>query len=191
MPVYIRKNVSYTPPSLDKIPQEAEDDFVNDPELLKDNLPQPYRMIDKTLHRLFDETWEVIAEREEQRLAEARKVRPPQYESSVELDAVIPATQYPEKQVMLVKPLNSKYANCTNMGFYSFVVIVFAFDLEDQGFESQLEHNQGVSLGKRHLLQCMTKFIQQLMLTTDKLWALYIKVIGFFRDGVSRIVHIS
>lgn len=123
MPVYIRKNVSYTPPSLDKIPQEAEDDFVNDPELLKDNLPQPYRMIDKTLHRLFDDTWEIIAEREEQRLAEARKVRPPQYESSVELDAVIPATQFPEKQVIHVKPLNSKNANCTNMGFDSLVLM--------------------------------------------------------------------
>ncbi|XP_060554137.1 WD repeat-containing protein 93-like isoform X3 [Ruditapes philippinarum] len=98
MPVYIRKNVSYTPPSLDKLPQESEDDYVNDPELLKDILPQPYRMIDKTLRELIDDSWEVIAEREKRRLEEASKVRPPQYESSVELEAVIPATQYPEKQ---------------------------------------------------------------------------------------------
>ncbi|XP_053405334.1 WD repeat-containing protein 93-like isoform X3 [Mercenaria mercenaria] len=107
MPVYIRKNVSYTPPSLDKLPQESEDDFVNDPELLNDNLPQPYRMIDKTLRELIDDTWEVIADREKQRLEEASKVRPPQYESSVELEAVIPATQYPEKQKLC-------YATCMN-----------------------------------------------------------------------------
>lgn len=100
MPVYIRKNVSYTPPSLDKLPQESEDDYVNDPELLKDDLPQPYRMIDTTLKELIDDTWHVIAEREEERLTEASKVRPPMYDSSITLEAVVPGTKHSEKQVI-------------------------------------------------------------------------------------------
>lgn len=109
MPVYIRKNVSYTPPSLDKLPQESEDDFVNDPELLSDDLPQPYRMIDKTLKSLIDDTWEVIAEREKRRVEEANKVRPPQYGSSTELEAVIPSTQYPETQVFSLAFIRNSY----------------------------------------------------------------------------------
>lgn len=99
MPVYIRKNVSYTPPSLENIPAELEDDFINDPELLRDELPQPFRMIDKTLTNLLDDTWDVISKREEERIAEANKVRPPQYESSLQLDAVVTGTQFPDKQV--------------------------------------------------------------------------------------------
>ena len=99
MPVYIRKNVSYTPPSLDKLPQEQEDDFVNDPELIRDDLPQPYRMIDKTVRNLIDDTWEIIAQREEARLEEARKVRPPEYQFSQKLEGPIPGTQFSEKQV--------------------------------------------------------------------------------------------
>lgn len=99
MPVYIRKNVSYTPPSLDKIPVEDEDDYLTDPELLRDSLPQPYRMIDRTLTTLLEDTWEIIAKREEERITEANKVRPPQYDPSLQLEAVIPGTQFPEKQV--------------------------------------------------------------------------------------------
>lgn len=99
MPVYIRKNVSYTPPSLENIPLEDEDDYINDPDLLKDDLPQPYRMIDKTLTSLLDSTWETISKREEERIAEANKVRPPQYDSSIQLDTVVPGTQFQNKQV--------------------------------------------------------------------------------------------
>jgi len=99
MPVYLRKNVSYTPPSLDKIPADAEDDYNNDPDLITDNLPQPYRMIDKTLREMLDDTWEVIASREAARIAEANKVRPPMYKASAQLDAAVPNAQNSQKQV--------------------------------------------------------------------------------------------
>ncbi|XP_052279521.1 WD repeat-containing protein 93-like isoform X3 [Dreissena polymorpha] len=123
MPVYLRKNVSYTPPSLDKIPAEVEDDFMNDPDLQTDSLPQPYRMIDKTLRGLLDETWDVIAEREAERVAEANKVRPPQYVSSVQLDTVVPNTQHPEKQKLC-------YATCmcsSEDGQYIFIGLPCGF----------------------------------------------------------------
>ncbi|WAR00737.1 WDR93-like protein [Mya arenaria] len=117
MPVYIRKNVSYTPPSLDKIQHEAEDDYNLDPELQKDSLPQPYRMIDKTLIGLFDDTWEVIAKREEERVAEANKVRPPAYKPSVQLNTAVPNSQHPEKQKL-------SYATCIcNSGDGQFIFV--------------------------------------------------------------------
>lgn len=85
MPVYIRKNVNFTPPSLDRIPVEDEDDYVTDPDQLKDTLPQPYRMLDKVLDKIVEDAWEEIEHREQLRIEESRKVRPPQYQSSHEL----------------------------------------------------------------------------------------------------------
>jgi len=87
---------------MESIPQEMEDDFLTDPELLRDNLPQPYRMIDKTLSCLLDDTWEIIAKLEEDKLAEANRVRPPMYEPSVQLDAVVPGTLFPDKEVSIL-----------------------------------------------------------------------------------------
>lgn len=86
MPVYIRKNVNFTPPSLDKIPLEDEDDYITDPDQLKDPLPQPYRMIDKVLMQMVEDTWEIIETRENARIEESRKIRPPQYEYSKNLE---------------------------------------------------------------------------------------------------------
>ncbi|XP_033749813.1 WD repeat-containing protein 93-like isoform X3 [Pecten maximus] len=86
MPVYLRKNVNYTPPSLDQIPVEQEDDYVQDPEQLKDHLPQPYRMLDKVLNKVFEDAWAIIEQRENAALEEARRFKPPQfdYEEAVE-----------------------------------------------------------------------------------------------------------
>lgn len=86
MPVYIRKNVNYTPPSLDRIPLEDEDDYITDPDQLKDPLPQPYRMIDKVLSQMVEGAWELIEQRENARLEESRKVKPPQHENSKSLE---------------------------------------------------------------------------------------------------------
>ena len=102
MPVYIRKNVSYTPPSVDKPPPEDEDDYVNDPELIRDDLPQPYRMIDKVLSILIDDTWDKISQREATRLEESQKIRPPEFEYSMCLEGPIPGTPFPEKQVIVL-----------------------------------------------------------------------------------------
>ena len=89
MPVYIRKNVNFTPPSIDKIPMEDEDDYITDPDQLKDKLPQPYRMIDKVLTQFYENVWEIIEKRENKRLEESRKIRPPQYECAVKMKVCI------------------------------------------------------------------------------------------------------
>ncbi|CAC5396496.1 unnamed protein product [Mytilus coruscus] len=86
MPVYIRKNVNFTPPSLDKIPLEDEDDYITDPDQLKDPLPQPYRMIDKVLGQLVEDVWNIVESRENERLEESRKVRPPRHENTKSLE---------------------------------------------------------------------------------------------------------
>ncbi|KAL5005326.1 hypothetical protein ScPMuIL_018782 [Solemya velum] len=87
MPVYIRKNISFTPPSIDKLSVEDEDDYVTDPDQIKDELPQPYRMIDKVLMRIVDNVCEITADKEKIKLAELTRVRPPQYECAVKLES--------------------------------------------------------------------------------------------------------
>ena len=86
MPVYIRTNVNFTPPSLaDAVIDEDEDDFIQDPDQVRDLLPQPYRMIDKVVNNLFDRAWDIISSRESERVAEATRIRPPQYECGIHL----------------------------------------------------------------------------------------------------------
>ncbi|KAL3866222.1 hypothetical protein ACJMK2_043544 [Sinanodonta woodiana] len=104
MPVYIRKNVSYTPSSLDKISVEDEDDYLVDPDQLRDTLPQPYRMVDKVLNLLLEEVWDVISKREEKRMEEARKIKPPQYQHSEHIEGAIPGAT--------THKLNVSYTKC-------------------------------------------------------------------------------
>jgi hypothetical protein len=99
MPVYIRKNVNFTPPSLDKIPLEDEDDYITDPDQLKDPLPQPYRMIDKVLMQMVEDTWEIIETRENAKIEESRKIRPPQYEYSKNLEVHVIYNPPPQKKI--------------------------------------------------------------------------------------------
>ena len=48
--------------------EEAKDGgFILDPERIFDDLPQPYRLIDKTLHYIFDKAWEAIENLETER----------------------------------------------------------------------------------------------------------------------------
>nr|CAB3267738.1 WD repeat-containing protein 93-like [Phallusia mammillata] len=79
MPVYIRAGEPDIPaPSISSIESDDESGvFILDPEQVVDELPQPFRMIDRTLCRLLDETWDKIVERAEARAKEARRVRPP------------------------------------------------------------------------------------------------------------------
>lgn len=85
MPVYLRKNIVLAPPSISELPEDDADDYLQDPDLLKDLLPQPYRLIDKTVSKLVDDAWEIISSREDRRIAEASKIRPPKYVCGVQL----------------------------------------------------------------------------------------------------------
>jgi hypothetical protein len=51
-------------------------DFLRDPELNKDLLPQPYRRIDKILQELLDDTWNIIEKADTDKKLEAQKYRP-------------------------------------------------------------------------------------------------------------------
>lgn len=86
MPVYIRKNVNFTPPSIDNFPLEDDEDYITDPDQLLDRLPQPYRMIDKVLSQWYDEVWQIIEKRENERLEESHRIRAPQYECSAQME---------------------------------------------------------------------------------------------------------
>lgn len=55
-------------------------DYLQDPSLWSDQLPQPFRMLDRLLHELLHMTWEVIERRETERQREAAKVRIPEIE---------------------------------------------------------------------------------------------------------------
>ena len=53
-------------------------DYLQDASLWTDQLPQPFKMIDKLLHQLLHTSWDVIDRREEERKREAAKVRIPE-----------------------------------------------------------------------------------------------------------------
>lgn len=55
-------------------------DYLQDPALWSDQLPQPYRMLDRLLHELLLCAWEMIEWRETERRREAAKVRIPEIE---------------------------------------------------------------------------------------------------------------
>lgn len=59
-------------------PDDSSDDYLQDPELWLDRLPQPFRMIDGVLQDLLSRTWEAIETRELQRETERTRVRIPQ-----------------------------------------------------------------------------------------------------------------
>jgi hypothetical protein len=96
MPVYIRENMYIPPPSMISSYLDDDSDFVTDPEQIRDQLPQPYRMINKIVNYIFDESWEVAQRREEQRILEESRIRPPQYDcgTAMEVNLHFKATLY-------------------------------------------------------------------------------------------------
>lgn len=90
MPIFIPKNVSFTPESLKKFEPIEDDvlDFIQDPEQFVDALPQPYRMLDKFVTAIFENAWEIITAREAYKMVEASKIRPPLYSTDVQLEVI-------------------------------------------------------------------------------------------------------
>ncbi|XP_011803697.1 PREDICTED: WD repeat-containing protein 93 isoform X2 [Colobus angolensis palliatus] len=77
-PIGTRKGPLEVPPPTEKDwPKEDEEDHVLvDPNEELDSLPQPYRMINKLVNLLFDQSWEIIEERNALREAESSQIQP-------------------------------------------------------------------------------------------------------------------
>ena len=57
---------------------DCPEDYLQDPSLWTDTLPQPFRMLDRLLHELLHRSWELIEWRELERQREAAKVKIPE-----------------------------------------------------------------------------------------------------------------
>ncbi|XP_019389263.1 PREDICTED: WD repeat-containing protein 93 isoform X2 [Crocodylus porosus] len=82
MPVYIRKHPLEIPLPSEKDwikDDEEENFFLQDPDQTLDQLPQPFRMINKMVNLVFDQALEIIEQREALREAQKLKVQPTQY----------------------------------------------------------------------------------------------------------------
>ena len=71
-----RPNREPTPPSHIDVDR---DDFFADPDMMFDDLPQPFRTIDKILEGIFDDSWSIINQRQAEREAGTLKVPVPVY----------------------------------------------------------------------------------------------------------------
>jgi len=58
---------------------DCEDDYLQDPELWKDALPQPYQLVDEVLQEILFISWELIEARKAEREAEKSKPVIPSY----------------------------------------------------------------------------------------------------------------
>ncbi len=61
-------------------------DFLQNPDLCKDILPQPFRMIDKVLHGVVEDVLDVIHATETEKLTEAQRYKAPKYECALKLE---------------------------------------------------------------------------------------------------------
>jgi len=69
-----------TPPS-----EDEEENFVGDPDQIFDELPQPFRLVDKTLRHIFDDAWEIIEVIEERKALKRSKAVLPLFDLGKEL----------------------------------------------------------------------------------------------------------
>lgn len=67
---------------------DSSEDYLQDPELWLDRLPQPFRMIDGLLQELLSRTWEAIETRELQRETERTRVQIPKAIAERTVDGV-------------------------------------------------------------------------------------------------------
>lgn len=70
-----------TPPSED----EGDDNFVADPDQIFDDLPQPFRLVDKTLKKIFDDAWEIVEDIEERKALRRSKAVLPLFDLGKQL----------------------------------------------------------------------------------------------------------
>ena len=65
--------VDKPPANMDRKENEEEDSYLNNPDLVVDTLPQPYKTIDKFIQKILNRAWAEIVQREEEKLARAMR----------------------------------------------------------------------------------------------------------------------
>ena len=89
MPVYVRHANLLSAPSLNsEIPENDVWDFLQDPTLMVDELPQPFRLVNKLVWQLIDVAWETIDDRESEKTAEAARYKPPEYKCELHTEVI-------------------------------------------------------------------------------------------------------
>ncbi len=81
MSVHVRRQYDIPTPSISEDGCD-ESDFLQDPAQRWDDLPQPFRFINKLLTNIFEEAWEIANSREVERITSASKIRPYQLASA-------------------------------------------------------------------------------------------------------------
>ena len=70
-----------TPPS----DEEGDGNFVADPDQIFDDLPQPFRLVDKTVRKIFDHAWEIIESIEDRKALRRSKAVLPLFDLAKQL----------------------------------------------------------------------------------------------------------
>lgn len=102
----IIKSLAVDPPNYDEL-SDDEDDFVKDPAQYRAPLPQPYRFVDELLTLFLDEVWDEITLRDNEKIAERSKIRPPKYECAVQLQVSL--INYSRSAIFLLSNVITKY----------------------------------------------------------------------------------
>lgn len=92
--------------------------FLEDPALYHDILPQPYRRINKLLDEILDAAWDICTEHEAKLLREASRRRPPQYDTASvieELGNVSCLAASPDGKFVVVCKVDSGGLVCINV----------------------------------------------------------------------------
>ena len=87
------------------LPTDSEDDYLQDQDLWKDSLPQPYQLIDELLQDVLFTSWQLIEARKSDREAEKSKPVIPNYGESRVLTSI--------KDVTDVTPCSCLHENCS------------------------------------------------------------------------------
>ena len=69
--------------------EEENEDFLDDPDLLRDPLPQPYRRIDRILEDFLENTWSLIENLENEKKIESGKYRPKKFTKLTVLKVIL------------------------------------------------------------------------------------------------------
>ena len=74
-PVHVTKRSAIPSAATTDLDDEVPSDYLQDPELWRDPLPQPFRMIDEVLQNFLDDVWDEILRAERKRSEDALKPR--------------------------------------------------------------------------------------------------------------------